>query len=102
MKHKLHIAISSFFLLTLLISANSTVFAQGDNPTVDALPLEWIQNINYSDSELDVITTPDGYDNFNLGVNFAEPHISQNPNDPLQYFNAFNINGTWRTSDGHN
>jgi len=101
MKHKLPIAISSLFLLTLLLSANSTVFAQGDNPGVDALPLEWIQNINYSDSELDVITTPDGYDNFNLGTDFAEPHISQNPNNPLQYFNAFNINGTWRTSDGH-
>ena len=101
MKHKLPIAIISLILLTLFLSANSTLFAQGDNPTVDALPLEWIQNINYSDSELDVITTPDGYDNFNLGVDFAEPHISQNPNDPLQYFNAFNINGAWRTSDGH-
>ena len=101
MKHKLPIAIISLFVLTLLLSANCTVFAQGDNPRVDALPFEWIQNINYSDSELDVITTPDGYDNFNLGADFAEPHISQNPNDPLQYFNAFNMNGAWRTSDGH-
>jgi hypothetical protein len=49
-----------------------------------------------------VITDSDGYDNFNLGVDFAEPHMSQNPNNPLQYFNAYNINGAWRTSDGHN
>ncbi len=36
-----------------------------------------------------------------MGTDFAEPHISSNPNDPLQYFNAFNINGTHRTIDGH-
>ncbi len=79
MKHKLPIAIISNYLLIAFLCANSTVFAQGDNPRVDALPFEWIQNINYSDSELDVITTPDGYDNFNLGFDFAEPHMTQNP-----------------------
>ena len=63
---------------------------------------EWLENINYSDSEEDVVTDNDGYDNFNLGVDFAEPHISQNPNNPLQYFGAYNINNAWRTTDGHN
>jgi len=102
MKQKLPIALSSFFLLTLFCISNTTVFAQGDNPNVDAVPFEWLKSINYSNSELDVITTLDGYDNFNLGVNFAEPHMSQNPANPQEYFNAFNINDTWRTSDGHN
>jgi hypothetical protein len=68
---------------------------------VDALPLEWIQNINYEDSEIDVITI-NGFDDFNLGADFAEPHISQNPLNPLQYFGAYNTNGAWRTGDGHN
>ncbi len=76
-------------------------FAQGDNPRVDALPREWIENINYSSAELDVITTSDGFDNFNLGIAFAEPHVTQNPNNPLQYFGAYNINGAWRTNDAH-
>ncbi|NNL21730.1 MAG: exo-alpha-sialidase, partial [Ignavibacteriaceae bacterium] len=89
-------------LLTFaLLVFSSLVIAQGDNPRVDALPLEWIQNINYSDGGEDVITV-NGFDNFNLGVDFAEPHVSQNPNNPLQYFGAYNINGAWRTGDGHN
>jgi hypothetical protein len=29
------------------------------------------------------ITTPDGYDNFFLGTDFAEPHVSLNPKNPL-------------------
>lgn len=88
-------------LMFLTLVINLSTFAQGDDPLRDALPLEWIPNINYSDSEEDVITTADGFDNFNLGTDFAEPHISQNPNNPLQYFGAFNTNGAWRTSDGH-
>jgi hypothetical protein len=89
-------------LLTFaVLSLTSAVIAQGDNPRVDALPLEWIQNINYSDAGEDVITV-NGFDDFNLGVDFAEPHVSQNPLNPQQYFGAYNINGAWRTGDGHN
>jgi hypothetical protein len=84
-----------------VLSLTSGIFAQGDNPHVDALPLEWIQNINYSDAGEDVITV-NGFDDFNLGVNFAEPHVSQNPLNPLEYFGAYNTNGAWRTGDGHN
>src|SRR3990172_2444061 len=98
---KLHSTIFFSLLFAISFFANSIIFAQGDNPNIDALPLEYLQNINYSDNPLFVITTADGFDNFNLGVDFAEPHMSQNPNDPLQYFNAFNTNGTWRTYDGH-
>lgn len=101
MKYNLRFAIIGMYILSCILCFNSMLFAQGDNPRVDALPLEWIQNINYSDSELDVITTSDGFDNFNLGSDFAEPHVSQNPNDPIQYFGAFNTNGAWRTDDGH-
>lgn len=78
------------------------VYPQGDNPLIDHVPREWLENINYSDSEEDVITDINGYDNFNLGVDFAEPHLSQNPNNPIQYFGAYNINNAWRTTDGFN
>ncbi|MFC2103182.1 T9SS type A sorting domain-containing protein [Bacteroidota bacterium] len=88
-------------LISILLMLNSGLLAQGDNPRIDALPLEWIQNINYKDAESDIITASDGFDNFNMGVDLAEPHISQNPLNPLQYFGAYNINGAWRTSDGH-
>jgi hypothetical protein len=90
-------------LITLYASLilSGSLFAQGDNPLVDAVPTEWIPNVIHIDSDLDVITL-NGYDDFNLGVDFAEPHVSQNPLNPLQYFGAYNINGAWRTSDGHN
>jgi hypothetical protein len=92
-----------FPLLTLfafLILSGSS-FAQGDNPLVDAVPKDWAKHFQHSDSELDVITV-NGFDDFNLGVDYAEPHVSQNPLNPLQYFGAYNINGAWRTNDGHN
>ena len=103
MKNKLskHI-LFTFTVLLVLVSINRLVYSQEDNPNIDRVPIEWLENINYSDSEEDVITDNDGYDNFNLGVDFAEPHLSQNPNNPLQYFGAYNINNAWRTSDGHN
>ena len=94
------------WLITLIccyeIVLVAEIFAQGDNPYFDRVPQEWLENINYSNSEEDLITDGDGYDNFNLGNDFAEPHLSQNPNNPVQYFGAYNINNAWRTSDGYN
>lgn len=49
----------------------------------------------------EVITTADGFDNFDLGVDSAEPHMSANPLNPLWIFNAFNTNRTHRTTNGH-
>ena len=86
-------------LYTFLVSSGS-LYAQGDNPLIDAVPKDQLQNVHYSDSEFDVITV-NGYDDFDLGVDYAEVHVSQNPLNPLQYFGAYNINGAWRTSDGH-
>ncbi|MGA9115403.1 MAG: sialidase family protein [Bacteroidota bacterium] len=50
---------------------------------------------------LEVITTPDGFDNFDLGVDNAEPHMSTHPSQPLWFFNAFNTNRAHYTTDGH-
>ncbi len=46
-----------------------------------------------------VITTADGYDNFDIGTDFAEPHMDENPRNPTQYFNAFNTNAAHRTNN---
>jgi hypothetical protein len=48
-----------------------------------------------------VITTPDGFDNFDLGVDNAEPHMSNSPANPRWYFQAFNTNNPRYTVDGH-
>ena len=99
-KFSIYAIIIILFVCYLLPFPTQVVFAQGDNPLLDQVPREWLENINYSDAEEDVITDGDGYDNFNLGVDYAEPHLSQNPNNPLQYFGAYNINNAWRTTNG--
>lgn len=91
-----------FLLLAGVIAIlfNLSVFPQGDNPLYDRAPIEYYQDMipQFLDA---VITDAEGFDDFNLGTNFAEPHLSQNPNNPLQYFGAYNINGVWRTHNGH-
>jgi photosystem II stability/assembly factor-like uncharacterized protein len=47
-----------------------------------------------------MVTSEDGFDNFLLGIDFAEPHISANPNNPTEYFNAFNTNAAHYTYNG--
>lgn len=49
-----------------------------------------------------IIETADGFDNFKLGVDIAEPYIATNPNNPLNSICAFNINRVYYTIDGIN
>ncbi len=89
------------FLLPMLLFFTTSSYSQGvDNSRIDRLPQEVVESYVPIIYATDVITV-DGYDNFNLGVDFGEPHMSTNPADPLEYFNAFNINGAHRTYDGH-
>ena len=78
-----------------------SIYSQVDDPRYDHTPFEYYQNMNPQFIDA-VITDAEGFDDFNLGVNFAEPHVSQNPNNPMQYFGAYNTNGAWRTYDGFN
>lgn len=48
----------------------------------------------------EIITSSEGFDNFFLGVDFAEPHISAKLNNPTEYFTAFNTNATHYTYNG--
>jgi len=68
MKNKLPVQIMVLPLLIFFITgvSNIAVFAQGDNPRVDNVPAELLANVNYSDSEEDVITDTDGYDNWHI------------------------------------
>ena len=89
-------------IAAFIISTN--LFAQIDNPLTDHVPFEYIKYIQsyQSDASDAVVTDGSGYDNFNLGVAFAEPHLVQNPNNPLQYFTSFNTNTAYRTDDAFN
>src|SRR5690554_1527296 len=96
---------SLFVFLFLVISVNS--FAQLDHPdidqdpNVDQVPLFLRQTfVPHQPVDAPPVTV-NGFDNFYLGIDFAEPHMSHNPLDPKQQFNAFNINGAHRTMDGY-
>jgi len=92
------------FLACLILFPVSQTPAQQDNPNVDNTlglqPPGGHENIG-PPRVVNVITSEEGYDNFDLGVDFAEPHMTNNPLDPLVYFNAFNTNSAHWTTDGH-
>jgi len=89
------ILIGAFLFLPIFLNA------QVELPNTDNVPLEYIRYIQSYQSDFPeaVVTDPQGYDNFNLGVAFAEPHMVQNPNNPLQYFTSWNTNTAFRTND---
>jgi len=85
-------------LLLLLIICGSISFAQ-DDPNLDQMP-KHLRNAPKIYSPFAVLTNNEGYDNFFLGNDFAEPHISVHPSNPLWYFTAFNTNATHYTLNG--
>jgi hypothetical protein len=93
-----------FIGVIVLFFFSSLLTAQIDNPFTDQVPIEYINLIRgtQTDESDAVITDQQGYDNFNIGTAFAEPHLVQNPNNPLQYFTSFNTNTAYRTSDAFN
>jgi hypothetical protein len=102
----------SLFVLAMAMIFSVTAFAQQDhvfsqqsqnewkdNPMFDHVPPIYYNSINYELNPEAVITIND-YDNFDLGVDFAEPHQSINPLNPVQFLNAWNINNTHYTQNG--
>jgi hypothetical protein len=83
---------SVVFFLALSTLIVISVFAQNYNTQVfDRVE----KSANYTPPVLNrplfaPIITSDGYDNYFLGNDFAEGHVSTNPLNPLQIFTAFN------------
>ncbi|MDQ3020011.1 MAG: hypothetical protein M3R36_05505 [Bacteroidota bacterium] len=98
MKTKLLFFVS---VLSMLIFASNLSLAQYDDPNLDQAPREFLDAIN-PQSVLVVVTDATGFDNFNIGTNFGEPHLVMNPNNPLNTFVAYNTNGAHYSIDGYN
>ncbi len=100
------IGVKRLFLILLIVFPVSSLAQTSslDNPNLDnqfgVLPPEAFQP-RVGPPVLNIITSADGYDNFDLGVDFAEPHAVANPLAPRQHFSAFNTNATHHTEDGH-
>ncbi len=91
------------FIIIIFITVPVPKFAQqnilNDDPQYDHIPPEYFNSVG-NHSETDAVISIDGWDNFNLGVDYAEPHMSVNPLNPLRYLNAWNINYTHYTQNG--
>ena len=102
MKKLLFSSLSTILIIGTLLLSGSVVGQEiDDDPNLDRIPqwyLDQTQNMQRMPS--DVITIND-FDNYYLGVDFAEGHISINPLDPKQFFCAYNTDGPHYTNNGH-
>ncbi len=84
----------------IILSLSSGLIQAQDNPNLDTPPMRSEFGPILTPKGIKVITTPDGFDNFDLGVTGAEPHMSMNPLNPLWTFSAFNTNSAFRSTNG--
>ena len=93
--------ISLLTTLILILSINLSLAQYKDDPNLDQMPKS-MRNLSPVQHRqiLAPVTSTDGYDNFFLGVDFAEPHLSANPMNPLQFFTAYNTNATHFSING--
>jgi len=89
----------------ILILLPCLIFAQVDLPDYSKLKSVVIPPPGYQYSPDGITSTPkiiNGFDNLFLGIDYGEPYIVTNPNDPLNAVCAFNINNLYYTIDGFN
>ncbi len=97
------------FCFTILLFGNSNLFAQATRD-VDIHRDPMIMKPGYKAPQGDAaqasVITIDDYDNFKLGVDFAECSVASNPLDPKQMYAVWNIIGGaggkgYRTENGY-
>ena len=92
-------------VITLLSSFPAISQTQtGDNPNLDQIPiyLRNRQQMHSGDLPLSTVITLNNWDNFNLGVDFAESNMAEKPATPAWYFTAYNTNAAHHSEDGIN
>ena len=87
-------------ILAIILITDCALFSQDKGEVLDQPPAHLRGKVSlYSPTA--VVTSSEGFDNFYLGVDFSEPHISTNPNNVLRLFTAFNTNATHYTLNGY-
>ena len=94
-------------LIGLLILAASTLTCKlgaqnGDDPFLDQPQKSlWNKNIlPLGALQTSTVITVENWDNFNLGEDFAENNMTENPKVPGWYFTAYNTNSAHHTENG--
>jgi PKD repeat protein len=95
----LSIIFSAFLLFPFLSNAQDYL----DDPRYDRVPQWALDSMAKQRSPESTTTiTINGWDNFKVGLDFAEGHIVENPQNPVQYFNCYNTTAAHYTNDGLN
>lgn len=101
--YKIVMLCAALFTIVLFQAFDLSSEDSDRNPNLDRPP-HWVYDMRkayqHYEYPMTPVTTPDGFTNYYLGIDFAEGHIAQNPRNPLWSFMAFNINGTHYTTDG--
>ena len=94
--------LSRILLLCIIVTGGILLFQAQDfqnysfddnNPYLDQPTREsrsHFHAMQHDNGGQDVITSADGYDNYDIGIDFAEQHVTQNPNNPLWIFMGAN------------
>ncbi|MCF8227507.1 MAG: PKD domain-containing protein [Bacteroidales bacterium] len=92
----------TFFSTVLFCAGQMSAQQIKNDPNLDRIPQWYLELAKEQRGErVFEIITIDGYDNYYVGLDFAEGHISVNPQEPTEFFNSFNIDNPHYTMDGH-
>src|ERR1035438_8991681 len=92
---------AGMFIAGGLLMVYNPMYSQvADNPNLDQIP-EYLRNNPPSyDLPLAIVLTINNWDNFNLGTDFAENNMAENPALPVWYFTSYNTNAAHHTENG--
>lgn len=98
MKNILKISLVGLFIVSGILVFQAQNFQNpydDNNPLIDKPTREALSHWEafQHDGDLDVITDANGYDNFEIGIDFCETNVVSNPLAPLQIFNSVNGSG---------
>jgi hypothetical protein len=84
-----------------LLSSFPVIAQHEDDPNLDQVP-RYLREIapGNTDVPLSTVITINNFDNFNLGVDFGESNITENPLNPPWFFTAYNTNTAHNTQNG--
>ncbi len=89
------------FALVYIIGYQTYAQYKMDDPNLDQIPQYLRESFSTtSDASLSSVTTIGDWDNFSLGVDFAENNMAMNPKQPKWFFTAYNTNSTHHTENG--
>jgi hypothetical protein len=92
-----------FTAIVALLSAFPVYAQYSDDPNRDQVP--WYLReaaANTPRMPLSTVVTINNFDNFNLGVDFGESNMAENPLIPAWFFTAYNTNTVHHTENGIN